>query len=92
MLTLKTLETLYSADRAAYLAAVEAAFELVKPLSHWKAPIKTTASKAALAALGMTPEAIAYAVLFYTATECKVVETPTEVTFTAPGYWAGPAN
>ncbi len=91
-MTLTKLEALYNVDHRAYMKVCEAAFELVKPMTHWKAPIKTTASKAALKALGFEPAVVAHAVAYYTATECKVTETATEITFEAAGYWAGPAN
>ncbi len=91
MMTLANLKTLHDTNTEAYQEACKAAFNLVSPFPHWKAPIKTVASKTALLALGFEPAVIAHAVEFFTATACKVTETATDVTFEAAGYWAGPA-
>lgn len=68
------------------VAEMEAAFDLVKPAEHWKAPIDAVipAEKRAVVA-----EAVAY----YTATEAEFAPAGFgELRVTAAGYWAGPAG
>lgn len=67
-------------------AEMEAAWELVAPAEHWKAPIEAVipASKAAV---------VAEAIAFYTATAAEFAEAGEgELRVTAAGYWAGPAG
>lgn len=74
---------------------LEAAWALVAPREHWKAPIEAYLPKE-------TPEATALAIKaaieFYTATTpafhfvTRRGETEIELKVTAVGYWAGPAG
>lgn len=78
-----------------HTSTMHAAFELVKPPTHWKAPIdyrvRTNELKLALAGRAITIEQVCEAVEFFTATKAKVREEMGFTYITAPGYWAGPA-
>jgi hypothetical protein len=68
------------------VAEMEAAWELVAPAEHWKAPIaaEIPAEKAAV---------VAEAIAFYTATEAHFEPAGAgKLRVTAAGYWAGPAG
>jgi hypothetical protein len=67
-------------------AEMEAAFALVSPAEHWKAPI------AAEIPVEMR-EVVAEAIAYYTASEAVFAEAgPGRLHVTAAGYWAGPAG
>jgi hypothetical protein len=75
-----------SETRVAHLSAC---FDRVKNPDHWKKPIDIELpGSLELSEVGDILEAIE----FYTATSGRAVYTATGVRFTAPGYYAGPAN
>ena len=63
-------------------------FELVENKDHWKGPIDAMVAKS----IGVTPDVIMSAVMFFTATEATVEDEGVgQMHVTAPGYWEGPA-
>jgi len=68
------------------------AFKLVEPAGHWKNPVLATVTLAELATAGTTVEEVCEAVVFFTGTACATTSKGGAVTFSAPGYYAGPCN
>ncbi len=67
-------------------AEMEAAWELVAPAEHWKAPISAVIP-------AEKKYVVEEAIAFYTATESHFEEAgPGLLKVTAAGYWAGPAG
>jgi hypothetical protein len=74
---------------------MEAAWELVCPVTHWKDPVNAVVTAKQMRAAGVTMQDIADAVDFYTATRARfklVSSLEPAYVVTAKGYRAGPAG
>jgi len=82
------------ARSAELTSAVNAAWALVAPPTHWKDAVDATVPNEALHALGATVDDLMVAVEFITATTPTVTPLPDldSVRVTAAGYRAGPAG
>jgi len=76
-------------DRAQQI--LERAFEAVKPIGDWKAPIDCTVSLPRVEAVGGR-RAIEQAIIHFTATVAEVTEDSRGLRFIATGYRLGPAG
>ncbi len=68
-------------------AQLEAAFELVKPAEHWKAPIDAVVSEADLERVGGVA-AVDNAIAHFCGGGAEAHYVEGGVRFIAPGYWA----